>query len=335
MKGARVRQEQNMASEKMGIFRSIWSRIGGWHHASEPEDELIDYVINTVEPKLKRVKGYRKRLREPLQICRGHCRAMVTEIPGPITVGGPGYCDDPFIRAAFTGSDRIEDLLDRADGTASQAILSGTKRVALLTMTSREKTIFGRKRLGDMIVGDAAMRTVNFTDHNIVGLATTLASSRKALEKYILEVITGAAARELSEIRTKLVDLRQRQEWLRTMNKMFGTGMRVDMGCVFVPFDPEKHKKQKQIEQLLMETEDEIASVRNESEAPEDWLTIVENFLSKPEDILNMRLVSLRLNWRNVLTDNPEEKASTITFATFTVADEMQREGVLIAYEQI
>ena len=334
MKGTRVRQKQSMASEKMGIFQSILSRIGGvWHQASEPEDELIEYVVNTVEPKLKRVKGYRKRLQEPLRICREHCRRIVAEIPGPITVRSTGHCDDPFIRAAFTGSNRIEDLFDRADGTISQAAFSGTKRVALLTMSSREKTIFGRKQLGDMMVGDAAMRTVDFSDHNIVGLATTLASSREALEKYTIEIIAEAAARELSAIRTKLVDLRQRQEWLRTMNKMFGTGTSVNMGCVFVPFDPEKQKKQKEIEQLMVETENEIASARTESEAPENWLTIVENFLSKPEDILNMRLVSLRLNWSNVLTDDPKEKADTITFATFTLADEMQREGVLVAYE--
>ena len=31
--------------------------------------------------------------------------------------------------------------------------------------------------------------------------------------------------------------------------------------------------------------------------------------------------------------DDPNEKADTITFATFTLADEMQREGVLVEYE--
>lgn len=86
---------------------------------------------------------------------------------------------------------------------------------------------------------------------------------------------------------------------------------------------------------MLVETESEIATARSESERPEDWLTIVENFLSRPEDILSMRPVSLRLNWSNVLTDDPDEKANTITFATFTLADEMQREGVLVAYEQV
>ncbi|NNK57013.1 MAG: hypothetical protein HKP44_06840, partial [Desulfofustis sp.] len=141
------------------------------------------------------------------------------------------------------------------------------------------------------------------------------------------------AARQLSEIRTRLVDLNQRQQWLRTMGKMFGEEARADMGCMFVPYDPEKSRKQKEIDQLLAETEDELASAREGTETPDDWLRIVEQFLSTPEDILSMRLMTLRLNWKNVLTDDPSEKADIITFATFTVADEMQREGVLVEFE--
>lgn len=332
MKDTDIR-EQNTTAAKMNVFHSMFSRIGGLFNTSEPEDLLIDTMVEIIEPKLKQVRGYRKRLREPLQVCREHCRAMVTEIPGPIRLRRNRYDVDPFIKAAFTKSDNFEELLYHLDETGPQAPLAGTKRVALLTMTSSERTIFGRKQFGDMMVADAAMRAVTFTDHAIVGLATTLADSKIALEKHALDIIAEAAARKLSEVRTRLVDLRQRKEWLRAMEKMFGTGTGAKMGCVFVPYDPEKLEKQREVEQLLAETEDQIASTRNTSESPDKWLTTVEKFLSKPDTILNMRRISLRLNWKNVLTDDPNEKADTITFATFTLADEMQREGVLVEYE--
>ena len=335
MKGDRVRLKQSIPSNLKVFFQSILSSITGQSQHNQPENEFIDYIVNTVEPKLKQVRGYRKRLLEPIRICREHCKAIVAEIPGPIYLKRTGYNDDPVIKAAFAGSEKIEDFLNRIDKETSQTESPGTEHVALLTMKSTETTIFGSRKLGNMIVGDAAMRCITFTDHQVVGLATTLAKSREALEKYCFEIIAEAAARELSEIRTKLVDLRQRKEWLRAMNKMFGCGKGAGMGCVFVPFDPEKLKKQQELEQKLVETESEIATARNQTEKPEDWLTIVENFLSKPEEILSMRPVSLRLNWSNVLTDDPDEKAETITFATFTLADEMQREGVLVAYEQV
>ncbi len=240
MKGTHNRQKQTMVSEKMGVFHSLRNWLEGWFHTNVPEDELIDYIVNIIEPKLKQVRRYRQRLKEPLEICREHCRTMVADIPGPIALKRNGRGSDPFIRAAFTNSELLEDLLDRADETKSQAPLSGTDRVALLTMTSSERTIFGRKQVGNMMIADAAMRAVTFTDHTIVGLSTTLESSKKALEMYSLDILAEAAARQLSEVRTRLVDLGQRQERLRAMGKMFGQGTGTSMGCVFVPYDPDK-----------------------------------------------------------------------------------------------
>ncbi len=333
MKSTQTKQKQNDLSEKTGVLRSLRSRLGWRSRRDKPENSQIDYLINTIEPQLKHIRGYRKRLHEPLKICLEHCKAIVDEIPGPINLQRARYYDNPLIKAAFAGTDRIEHLLDRADGKTSRADLAGKQRVALLTMRSKEKTIFGSKRQGNMIIGDTAMRAITFTDHNLVGLATTLENSKKELEKYCLEIITEAAARELSEIRTRLVDLRQRQERLRAMKKMFGEGKKAGMGAVFVPLDLEKHDKQKKLDQMLVETKSEIAVASEESETPENWLSIIENFLSKPEDILSLQVVSLRLDWCNVLTEDPKEKANTITFATFTLADEMQREGVLVSYE--
>lgn len=324
-----------MASKKRGVFQTMLNRVGEVFQTNQPEDEFIDYVVNTIEPKLKQVRGYRKRLQEPLNHCREHCKALVAKIPGPIYLKQSDFHDHPVIKATFAGSGRIEEILRRADSAADQSPISGTERVALLTMTSKQKTVFGRKKQGNMMMADTAMRAITFTNHNIVGLAATLDDSKKALEKYCLEIIAEAAARELSEIRTKLVDLRQRHEWLRAMHKMFGAEQQSGMGCVFVPFDPEKAQKQQKLKQMMAETEGEIAEASRKSETPEKWLTIVEDFLSKPEDILGMQLVSLRLDWSNVLTDDPEEKADTITLGTFTLADEMQREGVLVAYDQV
>ena len=317
----------------MGILHSILNHIDGWLHPSGPENEFIDAIVDIIEPKLKFARGYRNRLREPLEICRKHCHEMVSGIPGPIKLNRNGQSNDPLIRAAFPKSELLVALLNQANNLVSSTQLSGTDRVALLTMTSREKTIFGRKQVGNMSIGDAAMRAVTFTDHAIVGLSDSLTNSKEALETHALDIIAEAAARHLSEIRTRVVDLNERQERLRAIEKMFGSATGASMGSVFVPFDPERTKKHEEVERLLAETEDELASARSRSETPNDWLTIVHDYLSQPEDILNMRLSSLRLNWLNVLTDDPSEQADTITVATFTIADEMQREGVLLSYE--
>ncbi len=310
---------------------SISDRLTKWYRDRQTDKQLIEYVVETVEPKIRTVSGYRKRLRIPLQICLQHCKSMVAQIPGPIHLKRSNYYIDSLIKAAFVGSTKIEDLLASPEAQMPQLKPSDAQQFALLTMTSTEKTIFGPKKQGDMIVGDAAMQTITFTDHKIVGLGATLESSRNELEKLSLEVIAEAAARQLAARKSHLAELRHQHESLRAMSRMFGGGSRAR--SVFGVYNLEEQEKLKKIEQLLKETEMELAAVSKEIEAPKDRLVMLEGFLSAPEKILNMHLVSFRLDWKNVVTSDAEE-AKAFTLAHFSLTDELQREGVLIAYGQ-
>ncbi|MBT8361173.1 MAG: hypothetical protein KJO32_09470, partial [Deltaproteobacteria bacterium] len=128
--------------------------------------ELIESIVETVEPKIKRVRGYRKRLQGPLQVCQKHCKKIVAGIPGPIYLKQADYYADPLINAAFAGSEKIEDLLSKSDTLSLIAgAPSGLERVALLTMTRTDRTIFGRGKHRDMIVGDERLKSITFSDH--------------------------------------------------------------------------------------------------------------------------------------------------------------------------
>ncbi|GAB6191045.1 hypothetical protein [Desulfocastanea catecholica] len=311
---------------------SISERLTKWYRDRQTETQLIEYLVETVEPKIRTVSGYRRRLRIPLRICLQHCKAMVAQIPGPIHLTRSNYYSDPLIKAAFVGSTKIEDLLASPEAQMVQHNRSDAQRFALLTMTSTEKTIFGPKKQGEMIVGDAAMQTITFTDHKIVGLGATLESSRDELEKLSLEVIAEATAGQLAARKSHLAEVRHQHESLRAMSRMFGGGSRAR--SVFGVYNLEEQEKLKKIEHLLKETELELAAVSKEIEAPKDRLAMLESSLSTPEKILAMRRISLRLDWKNVITPDAEEEAQAFTLAHFSLTDKLQREGVLIAYEQ-
>lgn len=318
--------------EKPRSSLSIPERLTSWYRNRQAEIELVEDVVEIVEPKLRNVRGYRQQLRKPLQICHQHCKEMVEQLPGPIHLKRADYYADPIIKAAFVGSVKIEDLLASPDTNEPLEKPSGSERFALLTMTRTEKKIFGPKKQGAMIVADAAMQTVTFTEHKIVGLATTLESSRNKLAKLSLEVIAEAAARELAARKSHLADLRQQREKLQAMSRMFGGGSRTR--SVFGHYNPEEQEKLQKVRDLLEETEKELAVVREGVEDPKDWLVILENYLTAPDKILNVKIISLRLDWKNVLTSDPEEQANTITLAQLALTDEMQRDAVLVSYIQ-
>lgn len=311
---------------------SIPERLTSWYRNRQAEIKFVEDVVEIVEPKLRNVRGYRQRLRKPLQVCQQHCKAMVAQIPGPIHLDRENYYADPLIKAAFVGSEKIEDLLARPEANVPLENPTGSERFALLTMTRTEKRIFGPKKQGAMIVADAAMQTVTFTDHKIVGLATTLESSRDKLAKLSIEVIAEDAARELAERKSHLADLQRQRENLNAMSRMFGGGSRAR--SVFGHYNPEEQEKLQKVQHLLEETDKELAAVRKGVEEPKDWLAILENYLTAPEKIMHLKILSLRLDWKNVLTSDPEEQAHTITLAQLSLSDERQRDAVLVSYEQ-
>jgi hypothetical protein len=312
--------------------QSIMLSIKKWFQGRpEADRELIDSIVETVEPKIKGVRGYQKRLLSPLQVCQEHCRKIVAGIPGPIYLKHSDYYADPLINAAFAGSEKIEDLLSKSETLSLSAENpTGPERVALLTMTRTDRTIFGRSKHEDMIVGDERLKSITFSDHKIVGLAETVESSHKLLEKYILEIIIDSASHELAARRADLGELRQRREKLHAMWEMFGGTNHADK---FSSLDhPDEEENLEKVESMLEETETELSTAIKSYDTPKDWLNFLEHYLSAPEKILAMNLVSLRLDWRNVLTEDPDEKANTMTFAQCSIAEEVIRDAVFIAY---
>lgn len=325
-----IPEARNLSTQPMPSG-SFLEGINRWFERRRAYRKRIESIAETIEPKIKRVRGYQKRLRRPLQVCQEHCIKIVAGIPGPIYLKRSDYYADPLINAAFAGSEKIEDLLSKSETSRfEEGSLSGPKRLALLTMTRTDKTIFGRSKHGDMIVGDEKLKSVTFSDHKLVGLAETVESSRKQLERYFLEIIIHSASRELATRRADIGELRQRQEKLRAMWEMFGGENHADtvLGLDHV----EEEKNLEKVESMLEETETELSAAIKSYDTPRDWLNFLEHFLSEPEKILAMSLVSLRLDWRNVLTEDPDEKASTITFAQCSLSETVTRDAVFIAY---
>ena len=314
--------------------KSILAGVKEWLQGGGGEDRaFIEAIAEIIEPKIKQVHGYRKRLQIPLAVCQEHSRKIVAGIPGPIYLKHPGDYTDPLINAAFVGPEKLEDLLSKTESSRLQeGGLPGPERVALLTMTRTDRTITGRSKHDDMLVGDERLTSITFSDHKIVGMAETLEASRKQLEEYILEIIADSASHELAAHRTDLEEVRQRREKLRAMWEMFGGAN--DGDGITPPGHADEEENLEKVESMLEETEAELSVALKGFETPEDWLSFLEQYLSEPEKIVAVNPVSLRLDWRNVLTENPEENASTITFAQCSFGEGVRRDAVFIAYKK-
>lgn len=301
-----------------------WQEIKQWLHERQLENEVLDHLVETVDPQIKKVRGHRNKLREPLAICKQYGENLVSSIPGPILADRKKWSATPQLKALFAGTENPEKLLATEQGVDPVNYL-------LLTMTRTEKTIYGRKKRGEMLVGDAKMQSVTFTDHKVFPLGTSETEAREALEQLCIETFILIASRKLVEVLAELSDLHQQQSNLKAMSKMFGGSNR---GYNVFGVQPlEERQKLEQVTEMLEETEQDLELYRSKLETPKQRLDSLAEYLSHPEKILTSEPFSLILDWRNVIVDEPEEKAVTLALTQFSLPDEMQRDGVILGCE--
>lgn len=289
--------------------------------------ETVDHVAGTVDPSIKNVRGYRKRLTPKILHCQAFCRKIVEQIPGPIDLDIQDYSSAPLMKAAFPGHDKISPILREAETFLTGVTEKETERVALLTMNHEEREFFGTAKHRQMVVGDAKLTSVTFSDHKIVGLATSLEKSRHRLENTIFDVIIETASHRLADHKEEYGELKANKEKLKAMLKMFGgqVGLQGDLR-------DETEEKLDKVKTLLQETENSLLEEKANVEMPEDRLEFLTDYLAQPEKVMDIKLISLRLDWRNVITQDSEESANTIQFAQCTIPSKIKRDAVLIAY---
>lgn len=310
--------------------QSFMARLVLWYNTRQKEKALIEQVVQAVEPKIRMASGYRKKLGKPIQTCLEHCKALVATIPGPIHLKQTDLDADPLIHAAFLASEGIKKLLLRQDATLEVSTPSTPDRFALLTMVHKQSTVFVPKVEGDMVLANTPMQSITFSDHKIVGLSTTLQSVRNKLEQLIFHMILEATSRELAAKRTNLKELHEHIERLHALSKIFSVGNHPSN--YFGHSSYENIEKLKKVEKVLQESQDEFVHAREGNETPEDWLTILIDHLNRPEEIMRITPITFRLDWRNVVTEKKEDNANTLTLAQCSLAEEMHRDAVLIAY---
>lgn len=310
------------------------SWIKTWYNERQLEKKLVEHVVDTVDPKIRLASGYRNQLHEPIEVCLQHSKDMVASIPGPIYLNPSDYDADPLIHAAFIGASvSLKELIEKQDTTLISDEPAGHEMFALLTMSQRETTVFGPKLQGDLLIQDAQMQSVTFSDHKLVGLATSLEASREKLRQLCFEMVLEAISSELAAKRTDINELHDHLKRLRAMSNIFSGGnhARSFFGHA-APRDPEKLLK---VEKMLKEAEDELSQERKGYETPEDWLMSLIEHLRHPEDMMNVHINPLRLDWKNVITESPEEKANDIILAQCSLADEGQRHAIIISYPKL
>ena len=322
-----------MGKQKNGGWLARLRRRYDQNRTREEELRTVtEQVVATADPVIRQASGYRKALRTPVAGAMEYCRTLVDAIPGPVTLAQNRYYDDPLVKALFASPAELEEVLRIAPaiGELREQGYAG-ELVAMLTMSKEEKTIFGHQKVGEIIQRDVAQRAVSFFDHRLVAPTADLEQTRAGIVHRGLEVLATVAMEQITDLKSRKAELREKREYLKGMMKIMRGKSR--MAELFSVPDPSKIEEFRKVEKKLAEVEAELAQLLEKMAYPEHSLGYLKEIMQSPSDSLAVRSQSFRLDWKGVRIENqPEIEGNDITLAEFSVYDEFKRSAVLVTF---
>lgn len=289
----------------------------------------IERMVEESDPSLRKVEGYQRQLRSPVENALGYLEALVAGIPGPFSLSVERWDSDPLMHALFVKPDDIQSLLQSCADLKSFFRKSGApSAVALLTANKVERTVFGTALDGEILRRDVAQRVVEFYDHRVVAPVATKEESRRELIHRALYVLATYALEEVIQaqaLRENLTAQRNSTAFKIRIQQTRDRGMGYLLGGGSGSGADEKEWRQ-----LLAEIDRQLAALGPGAGTPRDLLRKLETVLTGADSVLTEKTLEMRLNWMGVKQgEDATENGQAITMKELEIPDRAKRVAVL------
>ncbi len=183
--------------------------------------EAIEEVIAGTEPKLRALSHYDRSLGPVIAGALDYIAGLIARLPPPIELSRRAWQRDPHVNAFFataadlplflSRSKELRDFFQRHPG-ASQAF-------AILTLTRKERQVFGLSLQDEMVRRDVAQTSVGFTEPQLLSPSATEEEVRAEARHCALNLYIGLAKKRLTKRQGQREGLDQERLILETRLK--------------------------------------------------------------------------------------------------------------------
>ncbi|WP_028581960.1 hypothetical protein [Desulfogranum japonicum] len=293
--------------------------------------EAVELAVKIADPDIRQVRRYKHLLYESMAGAMEYFHSMTAAIPGPVVLTSSRYHEDPLVRALFKSPEELEEVLQLSPEVRNLQGQGGRGNVtAMMTMSKEERTVFGNKQVGKLMVREVRQQAVSFYDHRMVAAAFDAANTENGIVHRGVEVLANVAMERLATLQGEKAELYGQKEYLRAMLKIFG-GKSACEKLFSVP-SAENRAKIEKIEKKMMALDQRLLELTDLIGRPEQSFELLEKIVRYPEEILQVRNQSFRLDWKGIrVEDASDEDSDLIHLAEFNL-EEMCRFAVLVTF---
>lgn len=284
----------------MGFFSGLSHWLGPQAPIDEALRPAIERAVEAVDPLLKTVSGYVRKLAPAVRRALDYCAALAADVPGPIEISSRAFSADPLVHALFAASGDIGDMLcnsrELREFLADPVHCARTEFFALLGMRRREKAAMGVALHGDGIQSDVPQRLLYFADHTLGEIGSDHETTRQRLQAAAFDGLVQGFAANVAELRRERADA-------RTAWNMLQAGAA-------------GHTERRQA--LEERQRQAIAAL-----SPERMLEALAEWLAAPEGRLYLKPTEVTVDRMGVIADHPaaDGNFSTLSFPELVARD--------------
>jgi hypothetical protein len=298
-------------------------------------NDAIDHLIDGIDPNMRLVIGYKKKLAEAVNTALSYIDRLVDQIPGPVEFNKRAFGTDPQVNALFATVSDVQKTFSQNETLSTffddNMHVNVDASFALMCMEKKENAGFGMQLEGDLIKKDVSQVTVNFFGHNILSPAATEKEVRHSLKQCIFDALISNAFERVvathmreggSDEYRKVLDRRYKanQAWGQELTDLL-LSIRADAIT-------RNGKTQKE-----STGQDGTESSSSYIETPGDHLEQVKTILAHPETMIRLNHITMNLTRMGVKVDDDlDPSANKIELAELEINDVWRRIIVIVKY---
>ena len=260
----------------------------------------IEHVVDAINPKLRAVSGYRKKLKPAVERSLAYSAQLVAQLPAAVEVNSKAWSADPTVRALFSGVGDLQRVYSRSDEVHDYFDRHADRQscYALLSMLCKERSVLGMEMHGDVMRRDVRQTSISFADHRVVKPVSSQTALREELEQRAFEALVSYALECIME-RVSSRNSLQEQRQLLAMQLRLAHAKSASLTPLFEGkggevIDIEVLRKQHQ------QTGEALEQLRAGLMTLEDYIERISDVLGEPQAHLRISHVSMRLNKMNI-----------------------------------
>ena len=270
-----------------------------------PEAEVlaaIERLIDLVDPALRRVGGYVRKLEAPVHHALGYCQGLVGGVPGPVDINHRAFAGDPLVHTLFATAADIDLMLGDSpavrDYLADPASLGANEVYALLSTRRCSKRVLGYALNGEGVRADVPQELLYFTAHALFEPEANLEAIREGLRKAAFDSLGRSFHAHIDALRQERTGL-QGDRHLEQAHLTFLRG-KTD--------ETEYAVHTRRIAELDTSLRQAVESLM-----PEQLLGALVSNLTRPEQLLRLNPLALAVDRAGVVS-SPELGVATDAF---------------------